>query len=270
MAAFIEPFVVFDPLTGDPPSYGEARFHDVIVRARALLGDWDRATIDRAVDVIDWLFEEQRGAHSELEFARLEAMTADDNGGSRDHGNPTEVRDFFTLIGQQPPPTIDDLPDISWPRLFAVAALAYIGESCRQIATWDTWSPHPRQRQREVAHMYETLCWREAIEGLAGAIEALGFAERLGTQPPPHKDTALAYWRREGASNAALRHRTGNTLKRRFIDFYCAGTFKNQAFAFRQFEKSLTAAEKDDFKHLDRMCLKALRHHLKRSDGPTD
>lgn len=272
MPAFLEPFAAFDPLTGEPPGYGTARFRDVIGRARALLGSWDRAAIERAVDLMDWLFEEQRGAvaaAAETELTALAAAIAEepDAGDALSAPLATEARELFALIGDRPPPTLNDLPDATWSRLFAVAALAYVGESCARITTCQAHGAPHRPVPTD-----DALYWTEAFEGLANAVEALGFAERLTTVPPATPSDGLAFWQRQGAAYAAIRHRGGNSLKRRFIEFYRAGIgagrFRSKAAASRQFQATLSPEEKEPFKHLDRMLLDGLRSELRGTRAP--
>lgn len=250
MAAFLEPFATFDPLTGEPPAYGEARFRDVIVRARALLGTWDRTAIARSVDLMDWLFDELQSAATERKLATL-GVTA-----IIDAPSVTEARELFEVIGDRPPPAPADLPDATWKQLFAVTALAYVGETCTRLANWQAYNTRHLPTPPD-----ESLCWEEAVEGLACATEAPGFAERFTTAPGEGRS---GFWQRQGAAGAEARHRAGNMLKRCFIKFYqsgiAAGRFTSKAAASRQFQATLRPEEKEPFKNLDRIFLEALRN----------
>lgn len=222
-----KPFAHFDPLHD---TFAWERLNAIVARARALLPSRSRTEIEYAALVADWMLTDEA-------IADLPAAGAAD-------GTPVQMlraRMVHFDIADLP-----DLPDATWPEIFAAFALACLDEATRlaQLAS----APGDAGDEFEGAPIEAGVAGPDDLA--LTATEAVCMAEALSGNLPEIE--ALAAKKAEGkisvhARNAGLqRHAGQGTVTARFVEAFRAGQLpgKSCADAARRFFDSLPADER--------------------------
>lgn len=248
-------FDVFDPLTGRSPEYFEGEFDDVLYRARKILEGWDSETIRRAVIEVDWPQLVRLAIDDDIEeqlFANL-PTSPDDPPVPRPKLSGIQIV-FRQLAALELP----DLPDASWARLFACAALAYVGEVCLRH---DRWEQRDRSKGTPLFEPHDY--YKEAGHGVVDAVEAVCMAEFLLDYETKVLTASRSYLKAEGRKNANKRHTHGNQLKRGFIDFYNANKSPTISESIKRYQRTLSENDRTRFKDPVDTYRRALRNWRK-------
>lgn len=253
-------FDAFDPLEGKPPESVGGKFEGIARRARKILANRSREEIIIAADIISWLSEcDLIRDRSLRELQRMaEGLESDRAHGDAEGENIADYgHEFGSLIYVMERMSLegisDEVSNLTWPDLFAVLALGLIDDA----AEWERSQRRPVEAEDTFYHMWHGP---HAVE----AMEALCMAEGLVRQAnlQREKEKAVSSARQQAANK---RHHKTNAIKREFIKFYHAATFRSRAEAAHLYYEGLD----DDEKRLlaptnaENTLLKALRAHLK-------
>jgi len=222
------PFVAFDPLTGIPSQFVAGRFAQIACRARKILSGRNRSEIIAAADTLSWLL--LGDAAHEVKSSLLERQAKELEEGNSDSSHLT-LSDAQLLARVMETVSLEDIneavPNLAVPELYAVLALGLIDEAAE-------WEQHyMRASYAEDDAIYPVALSPYAVD----AMEAVCMAECLQRAEPSRQAAKIIS---EKNRNAAMkRHSRINELKRQFIEFFLAGTFKSMAEAARRFYDGL-------------------------------
>jgi len=249
------PFVAFDPLTGTPSQIVAGRFGQIACRARKILSGRNRTEIVAAADTLSWLLLADTA--QEINFVLLEREAEELDKGNCE-SRPLTLSDAQLLARVVEAVYLEDIseavPNLTAPELYAVLALGLIDEATE-------WEQHyVRAGYAEEDPIYHVALAPYAVD----AMEAVCMAECLQREPS-HEAVKIISERNRKA--ALQRHVHTSELKRQFIEFFLAGTFKSMAQAAGRFLDGLEEGKRKLLAptNASRTLTDALSAHLKKN-----
>lgn len=222
-------------------------------RARLLLNEIDPERLDRQIKVLQWITNELEGKPFFKTEEEQDAQYALKLPGFTPAAHLYKYTSAFDL---------NDADNLTWSQYFALLALMLI-VSAHQEEEW--------AYERKPYDVVTLATYRQAGDDIAFAMEAVIFGELLQI----NEAGSLPYSIMTGVSEQRIslnaskggiaRHSESNKLKKEFIDFYGAGSFKSGADAARRFYQSLPVERKILAPtNAERTLLDALREHRKK------
>lgn len=222
------PFVAFDPLTGTPSQFVAGRFGQIACRARKILSGRSRSEIIAAADTLSWLLLSDAAHAIKWGLLERQAKELDERNGD---SSPLTLSDAQLLARVVETVLLEDIneavPNLTVPELYAVLALGLIDEA----AEWE-------QHYLQAGYAEDDAIYPIALSPYAvDAMEAVCMAQCLHRTEPSRQAAKIISDQNRKA--AIKRHLHITELKRQFIEFFLAGTFKSMAEAARRFYDSL-------------------------------
>lgn len=222
------PFVAFEPLTGTPSHFVAGRFRQIVYRARKILSGRSRREVVATADTLSWLLLCDAAQEINLDLLERQAEELEEENGD---SNPLTLSDAQLLAHIVETVSLEDIneavPNLTAPELYAVLALGLIDEAAE-------WEQHYMQAgYAEDDSIYPIALSPYAVD----AMEAVCMAECLQRSEPSRQAAKIISEQNRKA--AIKRHSLINELKRQFIEFFLAGTFKSMAEAARRFYDGL-------------------------------